>query len=52
MTATAHLEPLYALDRDAVHYLIGMLGSHFVSHDQLDRATLGRFVAEAEAATK
>lgn len=50
MTAhTAHLAPLHALDYDAVNVLVGMLGSHFVSHDELDRATLLRYIAEAEA---
>lgn len=46
---TAHLEPLFALDSSALHALVGMLGSHFVSHVELDRATLARYVAEAEA---
>lgn len=46
---TAHLEPLFALNDAAANVLMGMLGSHFVSHAELDRDTLVRFVAEAEA---
>lgn len=46
---TEHLEPLYALSHNATEALVGMLGSHFVSHPELDRATLVRYVAEAEA---
>lgn len=48
---TAHLKPLYALDRAATFALVGMIGGHFVSHAELDRATLVRYVAEAEAVT-
>jgi hypothetical protein len=46
---TTHLEPLFALNDAAINVLIGMVGSHYVSHGSLDRATLVRYMAEAEA---
>lgn len=44
-----HLDPLYDLDDAGRRDFANMLGSHFVSHGSLDRATFEKYIDEARA---
>ncbi len=49
--STTHLEPIRSLSTTGLGALLGLIAAHFVSSGVLDRETLGRYVAEAEAVT-